>query len=133
MAEEKKYAAKAFVSSSLRNEDKIFVEYVCKLLKAYNIQPFGTVGMFSASPENPITLMNRNIHLADFVVICATPRYIQKDIKTGKISKGLSEMIHIETGMAIAHGKPVVVFVKEGTDVGNALPNVTRYANVCYE
>lgn len=128
MAEiEKKYIAKAFVSCSLRPEDAPFVNFICKILERYNIQPFGTVGRFSASPENPITLMNKNIPLSDFVVICATKRYLQKDLKTGSYSYGLSEMVHIETGMAIAYNKPVVVFVQEGTDVGNVIPNITQY------
>lgn len=127
MAEVKKYAARAFVSCSLRPEDENFVNYICRILEAFNIQPFGTVGKFSASPENPVTLMNKNIPLADFVVICATKRYLQKDLKTGQVSYGLSEMVHFETGMAVAHGKPVVVFVQEGTSVGNVLPNITQY------
>ncbi len=121
------YAAKAFVSCSLRPEDEKFVNFICKILRAYNIEPFGTVGKFSASPENPIALMNKNIPLSDFVVIVATPRYLQKDLSTGKFSYGLSEMVHIETGMAIAHGKPVIAFVQEGTNIGNALPNITQY------
>lgn len=57
----------------------------------------------------------------------ATPRYFQSDIKTGQESYGLSEMVHVETGIALAHDKPVVVFVQEGTDIGKALPNVTQY------
>lgn len=125
--QKKEYQAKAFVSCSLRPEDEPFVDFICSILKAYNIKPFGTVGKFSASPENPVTLMNKNIKNADIVVICATPRYIQKDIQNGNESNGLSEMIHVETGMAIAHEKPVVVFAKEGTNVGSALPNITQY------
>jgi hypothetical protein len=124
---ETKYVAKAFVSCSLREEDKPFVDHVCNILKTHKFEPFGTVGKFSASPENPISLMNSNIPKADFVVICATPRYLQKDLKTGKKSMGLSEMVHVETGMALAHGKPVVVFVQEGTQIGNVLPNITQY------
>lgn len=124
---EKKYVARAFVSCSLRPEDEPFVNYVCQILDSHNIQPIGTVGKFSASPENPVSLMNKNIPLADFVVICATKRYLQKDLKTGAVSFGLSEMVHFETGMAVAHGKPVVVFVQEGTNVGNILPNITQY------
>ncbi|TAF08822.1 MAG: hypothetical protein EAZ75_10060 [Flavobacteriia bacterium] len=127
---EKKYAAKAFVSCSLRQKDEKFVNYVCRILEVHNIQAFGTVGKFSASPENPITLMNKNIPLADFVVIVATPRYIQKDLTTGIITHGLSEMVHVETGMAIAHGKPAVVFVQEGTNIGNAIPNITQYVTL---
>ena len=36
-------------------------------------------------------------------------------------------MVHVETGMAFAMNKPFVVFVKEGTDVGTFLPNITQY------
>lgn len=121
------YVANAFVSCSLRLEDQPFVDYVCSILKSHRINPFGTVGKFCVAPENPISSMKKNVPLADFVVICATPRYLQQDIVTGHISKGLSEMVHVETGMAIALGKPVVVFVQEGTHVGNALPNITQY------
>lgn len=124
---EKKYAARAFVSCSLRPEDENFVNYVCRILDSHNIEPYGTVGKFTASPENPIALMNKNIPLADFIVICATRRYLQKDLKTGAVSYGFSEMVHFETGMAVAHGKPVVVFVQEGTNVGSVLPNITQY------
>ncbi len=125
--EQKKYAATAFVSCSLRHEDKPFVNYIEKILKAYNIKPFGTVGKYSASPENPAVLMKKNIPFADFVVICATKRYLQKDIHTGQVSFGLSEMIHVETGIAYAHDKPVVVFVREGSSTGNFIPNITQF------
>jgi len=118
---------KAFVSCSLREEDRDFIEQVCGILKEHDLIPFGTVGMFSASPENPVTLMNKNLPESDIVVVCATPRYLTKDIQTGKKSNGLSEMIHVETGMAIASKKPVVVFVQEGTNVGNAIPSITQY------
>ncbi|MBU4221146.1 MAG: hypothetical protein KKA10_05910 [Euryarchaeota archaeon] len=111
----------------MRLEDQPFVDYIEKILLAYNIEPIGTVGRYSASPENPVVLMKKNIPYADFVVICATPRYLQKDLHTGQVSYGLSEMIHIETGIAYANNKPVVVFVREGTDVGNFIPNITQY------
>lgn len=127
MTEKKQYVANAFISCSLRPEDEKFVNYVCRILLAYNIKPFGTVGKFSASPENPVVLMKKNIPLADFVVICATNRYLQKDLKTGDVSHGLSEMVHFETGMAVAHNKPVVVFVQDGANVGNVIPNITQY------
>ena len=121
------YKANAFLSCSLREEDEPFVNYVCSILEKHEIRPFGTVGKFSASPENPVELMKKNIPQADIVVIVATPRYLQRDIKSGAEKYGLSEMVHVETGMAIAHGKPVVVFVKEGTDVGSVIPNITQY------
>jgi len=121
------FVATAFLSCSLRTEDKPFVEYVEKILETHQIKPIGTVGLYSAAPTNTAVHMKTNIPLADFVVIVATPRYMQKDLKTGKVSYGLSEMVHVETGMAYMAGKPVVVFVQEGTDVGNFLPNVTQY------
>lgn len=118
---------KAFVSCSLREEDKQFIDIVEDILTKHGIQPFGTVGKYSVSPENPVETMRKNIPLADLVVIVATPRYQQKDLKTGRVTQGLSEMVHVETGMAFAMNKPVVVFVKEGTDVGTFLPNITQY------
>lgn len=124
---QKQYAARAFVSCSLRHEDKPFVDYIENILKAHNIEPFGTVGKFSASPENPAVLMKRNIPFADFVVICATPRYLQKDLHTGRVSYGLSEMIQVETGIAYANDKPVVVLGQEGTNFGTFIPNITQY------
>ncbi|MCF6182651.1 hypothetical protein [Lutibacter sp.] len=119
--------ATAFLSCSLRLEDRPFVNYVEQILKRHNIQPIGTVGYFSASPTSTAEHMKKNIPLADFVVIVATPRYIQKDINSGHISHGLSEMVHVETGMAYMANKPVVVFVQEGTNVGSFLPTITQY------
>lgn len=117
----------AFVSCSLRKEDQQFVDFICNVLIDFGVQPFGTVGKYSAYPENPIETMKRNITASDFVVIVATPRYKQEDVKSGVISNGVSEMIHFETGIAINAGKPVVVFVQHGTNVGNVLPNITQY------
>jgi hypothetical protein len=111
----------------LRKEDNPFVDYIENILRQYNIEPFGTVGRYFASPENPVVLMRENIPNADFVVICATPRYLQKDLHTGEVFYGLPEMIHVETGIAYANNKPVVVFVQEGTHVGNFIPNITQY------
>ena len=121
------FVATAFLSCSLRQEDRPFIEYIERILKSHRIKLIGTVGLFSASPTNTAEHMKKNIPLADFVVIVATPRYLQKDLKTGKLSYGLSEMVHVETGMAYMADKPVVVFVQEGTDVGSFLPNVTQY------
>lgn len=118
---------KAFISCSLREEDRPFIEMVQKILNHYKFEPFGTVGLFSAAPMNPAEHMKENIPKADIVVIVATPRYIQKDLKTGQTSYGLPEMVHVETGMAIMANKPVIVFVQEGTNIGSFLPNVTQY------
>lgn len=121
------YIANAFVSCSLRNEDRWFIDLVANILYHYQIRPFGTVGLYDASTENPVQLMKKNIEQADFVVIVATKRYLTKDSSNGKISNMLSEMIHTEAGMAFANSKPVVVFVEEGTNVGNFLPQITQY------
>lgn len=127
MTNETNYVASAFVSCSLRNEDKPFIDLVERILDRHSIKPIGTVGKYSAAPINPAEHMKQNIPLADIVVIVATPRYLQKDIQTGQVSYGLSEMVHVETGMAYMAGKPVVVFVQKGTHVGNFLPNITEY------
>lgn len=119
--------ATAFLSCSLRPEDKPFIDFVERILKKHRIKPIGTVGKYSAAPMNPAEHMRQNIPLADIVVIVATPRYIQKDLQTGQESYGLSEMVHVETGMAYMANKPVVVFVQEGTHVGSFLPNITEY------
>lgn len=121
------YKATAFVSCSLRSEDKPFVDYIEQILIRHQIKPFGTVGRYDAAPLNPAEHMKNNIPEADLVVIVATPRYLQRDLQTGKISYGLSEMVHVETGMAYMANKPVVVFVQKGTHVGSFLPNVTQY------
>lgn len=119
--------ATAFISCSLRPEDEPFIGLVERILESHRIKPIGTVGKYSVAPINPAEHMKQNIPLADMVVIVATPRYLQKDLKTGQSSYGLSEMVHAETGMAFMANKPVVVFVQEGTHVGNFLPNITEY------
>lgn len=121
------HLATAFVSCSLRTEDKPFIDFVEQILERHRIKPFGTVGRYSAAPINTAEHMKKNIPQADIVVIIATPRYFQKDLHTGQYSYGLSEMVHVETGMAYMANKPVVVFVQEGTHIGNFLPNITQY------
>lgn len=118
--------AKAFVSCSLRPEDEDYIQLVEQILKYFGIQPFGTVGKHDANAQNPIERIQFNIPDADMVVIVATPRYLQQDMGTGQTKNALSEMIHAESAMAVAFGKPVIVFAKPGTDVGGFLPNVTQ-------
>ncbi|MEM7085238.1 MAG: hypothetical protein AAF489_03600 [Bacteroidota bacterium] len=103
------------------------MDFVESILLEHNIRPFGTVGRYDAAPLNIAEHMRENIQKADFVVIVATPRYVQRDVKSGRKTYGLSEMVHVEAGMAYMSGKPVVVFVLDGTDVGNFLPSVTQY------
>ena len=49
--------ANSFLSCSLRKEDEQFVKFVSAILKQHDIRPFGTVGKFEASPENPVDLI----------------------------------------------------------------------------
>ncbi len=127
MDSKNQFIAKAFVSCSLRPTDLPFVNLVANILRYYQIFPFGTVGLHEASTDNPTALMKKNIEESDFVVVVATKRYITKDNDSGKESNMLSEMIHTEAGIAFANSKPVVVFVEEGTNVGNFIPNITQY------
>lgn len=70
--------------------------------------------------------MKENISKADILVVVVTPRYYQNDYHRGKQSTGFSEMLHVESGMAFANDIPVIVFIKEGTNVGSFLPNLTQ-------
>jgi len=121
------FIATAFISCSLRSEDKHFIDLVERILVVHRIKPIGTIGKYAAAPINPAEHMRENIPQADLVVIIATPRYLQKDLQTEHISYGLSEMVHVEAGMAYMAHKPVIVFVQEGTHVGSFLPNITQY------
>ncbi|MBL7997446.1 MAG: hypothetical protein JNL32_02295 [Candidatus Kapabacteria bacterium] len=121
---------RAFVSCSLRTEDEMYVSHIESIVRSFGIEPFGTVGRFSAAPVNPTILMRENIDLADVVVVVATPRYSQVDVRTKIQNYGVSEMIHVESGMAYAKNKPIIVFVRTGTNVGNFLPNVTQYVEL---
>lgn len=125
--EEKKFVGTAFISCSLRDEDLPFIEFVENILIQHDLKPTGTIGRHSAAPLNIAEHMKSNIPEVDLVVIIATPRYLQRDLKSGKESYGLSEMVHVEAGMAYMANKPVVVFVQEGTHVGSFLPNMTQY------
>lgn len=52
---------KAFVSCSLRVDDQPFIDFIFRILEGYNIEPFGTLVKYAASPENPVALMNTTI------------------------------------------------------------------------
>lgn len=121
------YPGKAFISCSLRKQDEPFVKIVEKIVESHFLIPFGTVGRYSAAPTNTAELMRQNIPEADIIVIAATGRYFQQDLHTGQSSSGLSEMLHVESGIAYAYNKPIIVFVEKGVTVGNFLPNITQY------
>lgn len=124
---ESEFLANAFVSCSLRPEDRPFIEFVERILTVHQLQPFGTVGRYDAAPENPALTMQANIHLSDIVVLVATSRYLQQDVHSGNQTAGLPEMLHVESGIAYAFNKPIVVFVQKGTSVGSFIPNITQY------
>lgn len=119
---------KAFISCSLRPEDKQFIDYIIRVVDHFGFQPFGTVGKYIAEPKPIWQSMKENIANADCVVLAATPRYIQQDIHN-KNNNGhsISEMLHVEVGMAIMAEKPILVFVQEGTNIGNFLPAHVQY------
>jgi hypothetical protein len=68
MSPQSAFIANAFVSCSLRKEDKPFIDFIEEILKAYRIQPMGTIGRYSAAPINTAELMKQNIPTADIVV-----------------------------------------------------------------
>jgi hypothetical protein len=98
---------RAFTSCSLRKEDDFFISQVEKICIRFGVQPFGTVGRHDAAPTSPVQLMFQNIPSSDLIVIAATPRYLQKDLQTQQTYSGLSEMLHVEAGMAFASNKPI--------------------------
>jgi hypothetical protein len=122
--------ANAFFSCSLRKEDARFNYMIEQILQAHSIQPFGTVGRYHANTENPAQSMKTQMGKADMLVVAATSRYMQTDLHNSKASKSISEMIHVESGMAFYGDKPIVVFVEKGTHLGNFLGNVTQYVEL---
>lgn len=125
---------KAFISCSLRKQDKKFVDLVEYIVKKNGFQPFGTVGKYvNDSAPVPVTMVEE-MKKADCLVIAATPRYHQKDIhNSNNISNGLSEMIQVEAGMASMKGLPIIVFVQKGTHVGNYLSSSTQYIEIDFD
>lgn len=128
----KQVTLKAFISCSLRIEYKPFVDFVESILTANGIESFGTAGSYSAAPVNPTEQMKENIDLADISAIIATARYEQKDVLSGNVTYGRSEMIHAEVAMSFMANKPVVVIAQQGTDVGNFIPNITQLRSSHY-
>lgn len=108
----------AFISCSLRNEDSRFVNFVENVLRKHGVTPMGTVGRHNATTQNPAEAMKQNIAQSDFVVVCATKRYVQIDTGTKAKTSGILEMLQFESGMAHATDKPLIVFLEEGVNVG---------------
>jgi hypothetical protein len=118
----------AFISCSLRSEDKPFVDYVESIVRQMGFLPVGTIGRYDAAPKPIWQQMKDNIQSADCIVLAATPRYLQQDIADKlRTGRGMSEMLHTEIAMAVAMDRPVLAFVLEGTDVGSFLPQTVQY------
>ena len=125
------YIPKAFISCSVRQEDKTFVEIVEQIVKDNGFEPMGTVGRHVNYAEPIPQSMIKEIKKADVLVMAATPRYFQKERPfQRKKQKVISEMLHVESGMAIMDNIPVIVFAKEGTHVGNFIPGITQYFTI---
>jgi len=122
---------RAFISCSLRSEDKPFVEFVEGLVQAHGFEPFGTVGKYAASPQPPANTMRENLGSADCVVVAATPRYLQMDVSgRGEAGQAVSDMLVAEAAMAFCGRKPVLVFAQAGTDVGPFMRSITQYIGI---
>lgn len=121
---------RAFVSCSLRDEDKPFVEWMFAVIQRFGFQPIGPVGRNLYAPLPIYQQMKDGIREADCLVLVATPRYIQEDIHNRKLGNGISEMLHVEVGMATMSERPVLAFVQKGTDVGGFLPSLVQYIEI---
>ncbi len=118
----------AFISCSLRLEDKSFVDYVERIVVRMGFVPVGTIGRYDAAPKPIWQQMKENIQTADCIVLAATPRYLQQDLSDKlRTGRAMSEMLHTEVAMAVAMDRPVLAFVLEGTDVGSFLPQAVQY------
>ena len=119
---------KTFISCSLRKEDEQFISGIIKITEKMGFKPFGTIGKYAAAPM-PIWKQMRNaIKRSDCVILIATPRYLLQDLYDKQnTGKSISEMLHVELGMAIASNCPVLVFVEKGTDVGKFISSYVQY------
>ena len=101
----------AFISTSIRPQDKSFCDKVEKEVRKRGIRPFGTVGLHHVSPEPIVKSIHDNIQKADLVVVCLTPRYNTKDIHNNKLGHSGSEAVQNEIGIAVGMQKPIIAFV----------------------
>lgn len=124
------FLARAFVSCSLREEDQSFVGFVEHILKHFGVEPLGTSRDYPFAPFPFVEGLRTNAPGCDFLVIVATPRYVQWDMVSRASGLGLLDLLEMEDGMPHFLGKPVVLFVKQGTDVKNFLPGVDRFVTL---
>src|SRR5436190_18383921 len=87
----------AFISTSLRDEDRLFVKLIEEITRDNGFEPMGTVGRHSASPIPVREHIVENIQSTDCVIVAATPRYLQQDIRDKSTTKkDISEIVHAE-------------------------------------
>ena len=119
---------KAFISCSVRPEDHKFITAIEHVVKKYGFEPTGTVGRHVNYAEHIPVSMEKEIEDCDILVIAASPRYLQSELKTGKKpSYAIPEMLHVESAMAHTSKKPIVAFVLEGVNVGSFIPSIIQY------
>lgn len=119
---------KAFISCSVRENDAAFVNMIESVVRTFKFKPDFTVGRYKNSAEPVTETMRKGIEQSDCLIAIITPRYKQVDINNPERSfEGPSEMIHSEIAAANQMKKPIIAFVKEGTDPGSYLPIVTQY------
>lgn len=118
----------AFISTSLRKEDKPFVDLVEEITRENGFEPYGTVGKYSAAPIPIWDHMMENIPKADCVIMAATPRYFQEDIyDRGETKQAISELVYAEGIIATILCKPLLIFCQEDVNLGSLLPQRTQY------
>lgn len=117
---------KAFISTSLRMEDKEFCDLVTEIVRENNFEPFGTVGKYSQSPEPLMNTIIENIAEADCLVLVATPRYYQIDVHKHISSLGISDVLIAEGAISTVFNKPLLIFVQEGTEISHVFDKVTQ-------
>jgi tetratricopeptide (TPR) repeat protein len=117
----------AFLSCSLRDEDKPFVREVQNLSLSHGFIIGGTVGKFTQSPSNLMRHIQDEIRKYQCVIMAATPRYIQEDIHKKIQTKSISEMLYVESTIGYCNDRPVLLFVQEGTSIPPVLEKITEY------
>lgn len=121
----------AFVSCSLHEEDKAFVDWMFAVIPRFGFHPTGPVGLKMFAPKPIPSQMVEGIKGSDCLILIATPRYLQEDLHNRAVTgKGISEMLHVEVGMASMADRPVLAFVQKGTDVGGFLPSLVQYIEI---
>ena len=125
------YRPKAFLSCSLREEDKSFVDIVEQITKNLGFDPFGTIGKYDVAPEPLWQQMRNGIRKADCIVMALTPRYIQQDVHDKKSTgQSISEMLQFELGMAVFKGIPIIAIASDDKVYGKLLPTMTSIITI---